>query len=316
MYPFMTFYNIYKADASSLPRPIMLIFSGVSILILEVILVFIIPKIVKENPKRGVIIQAIYRSNFVLFGLPLTISVFGDAASSVAAMVVTVVVTIYNTTSVVILEMFNSEGKTTVKSLLLNVAKNPLLQGAVVGLVFFFLGIKVPKSLLTPIAAFADMTSPLALFVLGGTLHFHAIRGNLKYLVPTLSFKLFALPALMLAIAYQFGLRELELFLLLAIYGTPVAAASYPMAQNMGGDGELAGQFYNATSESDEKLGKIYTMIGNKPVEVSELFAGDIGAIAKLGNTKTGDTLSAKTMPLLFGAYIQGLNPTTHHRRW
>ena len=47
----------------------------------------------------------------------------------------------------------------------------------------------------------------------------------------------------MLAIAYQFGLRELELFLLLAIYGTPVAAASYPMAQNMGGDGELAGQF-------------------------------------------------------------------------
>ena len=58
---------------------------------------------------------------------------------------------------------------------------------------------------------------------------------------------------------------------------------------------------YNATSESDEKLGKIYTMIGNKPMEVSELFAGDIGAIAKLGSTKTGDTLSAKTMPLLFG---------------
>ena len=219
MYPFMTFYNIYKADASSLPRPVMLIFSGVSILALEVILVFIVPKIVKENPKRGVIIQAVYRSNFVLFGLPLTISVFGDAASSVAAMVVTVVVTIYNTTSVVILEMFNSEGKTTARSLLLNVAKNPLLQGAVVGLAFFFLGIKVPKSLLTPIAAFADMTSPLALFVLGGTLHFNAIRGNLKYLVPTLSFKLLALPALRLAIAYQFGLRELELFLLMAIYG-------------------------------------------------------------------------------------------------
>ena len=47
---------------------------------------------------------------------------------------------------------------------------------------------------------------------------------------------------------------------------------------------------YNADSEADEKLGKIYTMIGNKPVEVSELFAGDIGAIGKLANTKTGDT--------------------------
>ena len=167
----------------------------------------------------------------------------GNDPSSVAAMVVTVVITIYNTTSVVILEMFNSEGKTDVKTILVNVVKNPLLQGAMVGLVFFFLGIHVPKSLLTPIAAFADATSPVALFVLGGTLHFNAIRGNLKYLVPALSLKLLVLPAVMLALGYAFGLRDLELFLLVAIYGTPVAAASYPMAQNMGGDGELAGQF-------------------------------------------------------------------------
>lgn len=241
-YPFMTFYNIYKADANSLPRPILLIFAGVSILVLEVVLVLIVPRIVKENPRRGVIIQAIYRSNFVLFGLPLTIAVFDETASSVAAMMVTVVVTIYNTTSVVILEMFNTEGKTDVKTILINVAKNPLLQGACLGLVFFLTGIKVPKSILTPVAAFADMTSPLALFILGGTLHFNAIQANLKYLVPTLSFKLVILPAIMLAIAYALGLRGLELFLLIAIYGTPVAAASYPMAQNMGGDGELAGQ--------------------------------------------------------------------------
>ena len=205
-YPFMTFYNIYKADASSLPRPVMLIFCGISILVLEVILVLTVPRLVKENPRRGVIIQAIYRSNFVLFGLPLTVSVFGDVASSVAAMVVTVVITIYNTTSVVILEMFNSEGKTDVKTILVNVVKNPLLQGAMVGLVFFFLGIHVPKSLLTPIAAFADATSPVALFVLGGTLHFNAIRGNLKYLVPALSLKLLVLPAVMLALGYASGI--------------------------------------------------------------------------------------------------------------
>ena len=49
------------------------------------------------------------------------------------------------------------------------------------------------------------------------------------------------------------------------------------------------------------KLGKIYTMVGNKPTEVSELFAGDIGAIAKLANTKTGDTLSTKNTPVMYG---------------
>ena len=236
-YPFMTFYNIYKADAESLPRPLLLIFTGASILIV------IIPKIVKENPRRGVIIQAIFRSNFVLFGLPLTIAVFGDSAASIAAMMVTVVVSIYNTTSVFILEMFNGEGKSDIKKKLKAVVANPLLQGAIVGLIFFFLGIKLPGSLVTPIAAFSNMTSPLAIYVLGGTLQFKAIRKNLKYLVPTLTCKLFILPAIIIAIAYTFGLRGLELFLLIAVYATPVAAASYPMAQNMGGDGELAGQF-------------------------------------------------------------------------
>ena len=58
---------------------------------------------------------------------------------------------------------------------------------------------------------------------------------------------------------------------------------------------------YNADTDTDEKLGKIYTMFGNKPVEVSELFAGDIGAIAKLTATRTGDTLSTKTTPVLYG---------------
>ena len=58
---------------------------------------------------------------------------------------------------------------------------------------------------------------------------------------------------------------------------------------------------YNGESDAEAKLGKIYTMVGNKPTEVSELFAGDIGAIAKLANTKTGDTLSTKNTPVMYG---------------
>ena len=58
---------------------------------------------------------------------------------------------------------------------------------------------------------------------------------------------------------------------------------------------------YNAESDAEAKAGKLYTLIGNKPVEVSELFAGDIGAIAKLGTTKTGDTLSTKNTPISYG---------------
>lgn len=67
--------------------------------------------------------------------------------------------------------------------------------------------------------------------------------------------------------------------------------------------GVLKGEdiLYNPDADTEEKPGKLYTMVGNKPVEVSELFAGDIGAVAKLGKTKTGDSLSAKTTQVLYG---------------
>ena len=55
-------------------------------------------------------------------------------------------------------------------------------------------------------------------------------------------FALIFLPVVMVAFAYLIGLRGVELFLILMIFGTPVATSSYPMAQNMGGDGQLAGQ--------------------------------------------------------------------------
>ena len=66
--------------------------------------------------------------------------------------------------------------------------------------------------------------------------------------------------------------------------------------------GVLKGEdsLYNTTSEAEEKLGKLYVMNGNKPIEVPELHAGDIGAIAKLATTKTGDTLSAKTAQIVY----------------
>ncbi len=66
--------------------------------------------------------------------------------------------------------------------------------------------------------------------------------------------------------------------------------------------GVLKGEdvLYNADTDAEEKPGKLYTMCGNKPSEVTELFAGDIGAIAKLSNTRTGDTLSTKATPITY----------------
>nr|WP_297934796.1 elongation factor G [uncultured Blautia sp.] len=58
---------------------------------------------------------------------------------------------------------------------------------------------------------------------------------------------------------------------------------------------------YNTAKETEEKLNKLYVLEGSKPIEVAELHAGDIGAIAKLNTVVTGDTLATKNTPLLFG---------------
>ena len=57
---------------------------------------------------------------------------------------------------------------------------------------------------------------------------------------------------------------------------------------------------YNSRTESEEKLSKLYILRGNKPIEVSELTAGDIGALTKVPNLKTGDTLSTKGTPVRY----------------
>ena len=60
-------------------------------------------------------------------------------------------------------------------------------------------------------------------------------------------------------------------------------------------------EIYNKDKDVEEKLGKIYVLQGNKPYEVTELHAGDIGAIAKLTAARTGNTLSTKANTIQYG---------------
>ncbi|MDO4620185.1 MAG: elongation factor G [Lachnospiraceae bacterium] len=70
---------------------------------------------------------------------------------------------------------------------------------------------------------------------------------------------------------------------------------------------------FNVSKGTEERLGKLYVLRGNKPQEVSELFAGDIGALAKLGDVATGDTLSSKTTPVIYPKAILS-TPYTYQR--
>ncbi len=258
-FPFLMFNNVYSARPEDLPSPALMIFGPVSVLLLIAVLLAVVPRIVKENPRRGTIIQAVFRSNFIIYGIPLTASVFGTERSSVCGMMVMIMVTLFNTAAVIVLEIFREGGRVRPKQLLLGLVRNPLLQGCAVGLLFYLLRVRLPDFIASPVSSLASLATTLAMIALGASLVFEDLKKNRRTITAVLVLRLVLLPLVMLPLAWLLGLRGVELFLVLMIFGTPVATASYPMAQNMGGDGQLAGQLVFVSTVAS--LGTVFLFI-------------------------------------------------------
>ena len=240
-FPITMFYNLYNREPDIKLDPTLILIGVSSLLILIFVLFVTVPRLIKGNPQRGVIIQAIYRSNFILFAIPLTESIFGNRGTVIASMMVAIIVPIYNLAAIVVLEYFRG-GNISIFALLKKILTNPLIIGAIVGFIFVLLDIKLPACIEKPVAQFSALTTPLALFVLGGTLRFSSIKKNMRYLVPSLIMKLIVIPAIIMWITVILKLDALSRFVLFTMFATPVAASSYPMAASMGGDGDLAGE--------------------------------------------------------------------------
>ena len=243
-FPLLMFNNLYSANIDFGANVSMIGIFSVVLIAIILLCVLLVPLIVKENPKRGVVIQSIYRSNTLMFAYPLCVSMYGEEVGAVASLVIATIVPIYNICSVVIFSIFDrqSGSKTDVKKIIKNILTNPLIVGAIAGAVFKLAGWQIPSSVMNPVAGFANMTTPLSIFILGATLDIPDIGKNMKYIVSVLSLKLIIVPALVTVLMYMTGYRGAELFIAFILYATPIAGASFPMAQSMGGDADLQGQ--------------------------------------------------------------------------
>ena len=242
LFPFMMFQNVYSISADGFPSLTLMLMGPLCVLALIGLALAVVPRFVTEDSRRGVIIQALFRSNYLLYGIPLTVFVFGSEKSGAAGIILAEMVTVFNVSAVIVLEMFSGGSRSGPKALLKRMAANPLLQGCLIGLIFFVLGIRLPAMIEKPVSALGSAATPLALITLGGTMEFSAMKQNRREIFFVLILKLILIPIAFTLLGYALGLRGMELFLLLMIFATPVAVSSYPMAVNMNGDGPLAGQ--------------------------------------------------------------------------
>ncbi len=241
-FPILMFNNFSKMDFSGGVKGGFIVFTGTAILLLIAILVLTMGFFVKENARKGVVIQAIFRSNAILFALPLAESVFGDEGITAASMLTAIVVPLYNIFAVIVLEYYSGQ-KPSVKKLLKGIITNPLIMGAIAGTLFLVLKLQFPTCVSKPIKAIADMTTPISLFILGGTLKLTSFRRDAKVITISMFLKLIVIPAIVLVAMLPFAFTPAQRFTVFAVFATPVAVSSFTMAANMGGDADLAGEF-------------------------------------------------------------------------
>ena len=242
--PCMLFYNVYQSDigAEIQSRIKLCIWAAGGLIILFILLCLIVPKVVKQENQQGVVIQGIFRSNYVIFGVAVVQNMYGSKSTTTAAILSAILVPMYNFLAVVALSIFGEKRETDWKKIIMDIIKNPLILSSMLGVVFSLLGIRLPTAVDTTVQDLAKLSKPIAFMILGGDLDFSKVKGNLKLSSVVLTIKLVILPLIMIPMVVMMGYKDADLLSALLAYQTPVAVSSYIMAQQAGADGQLAGQ--------------------------------------------------------------------------
>ena len=207
-----------------------------------------------ENPKRGALLQSVFRANYALVGIPLATSLFGDEGAIAATVLSAFIIPVFNSLAVVGLSIFSSDKKPSVKKILIGIVKNPLIQAIALGFValgfralFVKFGVTFRLTDVVPVYKtinnLSSVATPLALLVLGAQFDFAAIPHLKRHIIFGVAARNLIVPVLGIGIAYFIGaFNGAHFATFVAVFCTPVAVSSVPMAQEMDADVSLAGQ--------------------------------------------------------------------------
>ena len=240
--PCSLFMNMYRADLSAVMDVPLLLLSllGTSAVILALCLLS--PHVTQTGAQRGEFIQGIFRGNTAILGLPLITNLYGETATAVLALPLSVMIIFYNIAAPVILSFYAGTGKTDLKSIGRKVITNPFLIGTLLGVIVSLLHLQLPAALEKTISNIGATGSTLALLALGAVTEVSEFRKSGKTALLAACLRLVIVPAVILAIGIAMGMQNERLAVLVCFFCTPTAVGSYVLAKNVTGDGNLARQ--------------------------------------------------------------------------
>ena len=220
----------------------------------------------QQRSRRGVMIQNSFRSNFSIIGILLATALGGAEGGSIAASMQAPTIIYFNVVSVLCLIYFSDQPQRRVSPgyILKSIATNPMILGQVVGLACLIARQWIPRDasgellfsiqgslpfLYSAVDSLASMATPLILVLMGGQVDFSAVGAMKKELIVGIVQRLILAPVIGFCLAFVaqdlgvFTLTPATVGTLVGVFGSPVASASAVMAEEMGGDGELARQY-------------------------------------------------------------------------
>lgn len=195
----------------------------------------------KNNTRRGVMLQGMFHTNYLLFAVLLCSELFSSETASLAVLLGTVVVPLSTLLSIIGLALFDG-GRPGFFKTLLGVLVNPITIAAILGMICVLFHISLPDFVERAIDYMADIAMPLSFVLLGASFGFREIRRSAGGLVITLLMKLLIFPAFLLGVAVLLGYRGSELAVLFVLTASPVAVSTFTISGEMGGDDQLAAQ--------------------------------------------------------------------------
>lgn len=269
-FPAMMFINLYQLDSF---REIDVGLAGSIVLsnaALTLLGGLIAHLITRERARQGVLIQASFRANFIIIGLPIAGGLAGAEGIAVTTSMQAPTVIYFNVVAVLVLSLYTEDdGTAHMKNMLRRLLHNPILQGIVVGLAVLAAREFVPVTaagelafsisrdlswLYTLLDYLSRIATPLSLIALGGRFKFSDVPGVRKELITGVAARLLMAPAVGFGVAFAFqrmgwiAMTPAVLSTLIAAFGSPVAVSSATMAAEMGADDKLASQIVVWTS--------------------------------------------------------------------
>lgn len=192
---------------------------------------------------RGAFSQGAFRGNLAYIGLPIVFSAYGDEAFARAGMFMGCLVPVINLLSILALLLPHRNGsrRTGWSFWYRSLFSNPLILAALLGIVWSYWQLSLPKFIARSFSLTSSITLPLALLAIGGSFSLKKLQGDLVRATLASLFKVIGLPLLTIGIMLLLDVHGLDLGIAVLMAGAPAAAACTVLAQQLDGNTELAG---------------------------------------------------------------------------